>query len=43
MLTISTAHLKSHHDSNVMQAGTADKIRLPRLWANREDMKTDSY
>ena len=25
------------------QAGTADIIRLPRLWANSKEMKTDTY
>ena len=43
MRTISTEHLKMHDDGNLIQAVTASKIRLPRLWANRKDMKKHSY
>ena len=39
MRTISAEHLKMHDDSNLIQAVTASKIRLPRLWANRKEMK----
>ena len=41
MRTISADHLKIHHDSNLIQAGTAGKIRLPGLWANNKDAKSD--
>ena len=32
-----------HDDSDVIQASTHGNIRLPRLWANSKDMKTDTY
>ena len=40
---LSADHQKMHDDSNVSQAGTADIIRRPRLWANNKDMKFDTY
>ena len=47
MLTLSADHLRSRSDSNVIsnmsQAGTPGNIRLPRLWANSKEMKTDTY
>ena len=46
-IAVSADHLRSHHDTNVIsnisQAGTADIIRRPRLWANNKDMKFDTY
>ena len=30
-----------HDDSDVIQASTPGKIRLPRLWADNKDMKAD--
>ena len=46
-IALSADHLRSHSDSsvisNISQAGTADIIRRPRLWANNKDMKTDTY
>ena len=46
-ITSSADHLRSHHDNTVIckisQAGTADIIRRPRLWANNKDMKFDNY
>ena len=45
-ITSSVDHLRNHHDtsviSNISQAGTADIIRLPRLWANNKDMKFET-
>ena len=32
-----------HDDSDVIQASTPGNIRLPRLWANSKEMKTDTY
>ena len=32
-----------HDDSDVIQASTPGTIRLPRLWANSKEMKTDTY
>ena len=41
-IALSADHLRSHSDSNMSQAGTADIIRRPRLWANNKDMKADT-
>ena len=47
LIVLSVDHLRSHHDNTVIckisQAGTADIIRRPRLWANNKDMKFDTY
>ena len=32
-----------HDDSDIIQASTPGNIRLPRLWANSKEMKTDTY
>ena len=32
-----------HDDSDVIQASTPGNTRLPRLWANSKEMKTDTY
>ena len=40
---ISADHQKMHDDSDVIQASTPGNIRLPRLWANRKDMKKHTY